>query len=221
MAQSFFRIYFSEVSYSYTDYYETDWIPVSYQFMPADITPTSYDIQFGNYSAVGSNTSKVVVYYEDDTTTEHTISTYWNTFTLSKKPIKFKFTTTGDSGSMVFNNVFIDVYYQFTPKTYPTIMIGSQDIGKVSDEEGFTRCTVQFGTDQALDKWEARATPKGTTPARGVGILVHSGTTVSAGGYGVVYVDYNELTDGDSDYIITIYGHSSSSKYWSDGTYEA
>ncbi|MBR5604829.1 MAG: hypothetical protein IKW70_00165, partial [Verrucomicrobia bacterium] len=55
--------------------------------------------------------------------------------------------------------------------------------------------------------WEARAT-KGVTPARGVGLLVESGTTLAAGATGTVVVDWDELTNGDGEYVITVYGQS-------------
>lgn len=47
---------------------------------------------------------------------------------------------------------------------------------------------------------------------------MESGTTLSQGSTGSIIVDYNELTNGDGSYKITIYGHSTNG-YWSDGTY--
>ena len=95
----------------------------------------------------------------------------------------------------------------------PVITIVSQDVTKISGVSGHDRCTVTFTSDQALSYWEARATTT-QTPAHGVGLLVESGT-LSKGETGYVYVDDEELTNGDLNYTITIYGQNADGR-WSD-----
>ena len=95
----------------------------------------------------------------------------------------------------------------------PIITIQSQDVTKISSVIGYDRCTVTFTSDQALTYWEARATTT-QTPGHGVGLLVESGT-LAEGATGYVYVDNEELTNGDLNYRISIYGRNSDG-IWSD-----
>lgn len=95
----------------------------------------------------------------------------------------------------------------------PVITILSQDVTKISSVSGHDRCTVTFTSDQALTYWEARATTT-QTPGHGVGLLVESGT-LAKGATGYVYIDNEELTNGDLNYRITIYGRNSNG-IWSD-----
>lgn len=89
----------------------------------------------------------------------------------------------------------------------PVITVGTPSRSIISDESGVNQCTCTFTSDLPLQAWEARAT-KGVTPARGVGLLVESGTTLAAGATGTVVVDWDELTNGDGEYVITVYGQS-------------
>jgi hypothetical protein len=64
------------------------------------------------------------------------------------------------------------------------ITISNYNKSKISDESGMTTCTVTFQSNKDLLAWEARATDTGITPARGVGLLVGSGTgTIINNGY--------------------------------------
>ena len=95
----------------------------------------------------------------------------------------------------------------------PVITIVSQDVTKISGVSGYDRCTVTFTSDQALSYWEARATTTQTL-GHGVGLLVESGT-LAEGATGYVYVDNEELTNGDLNYRIDIYGQNVDG-VWSD-----
>ena len=97
----------------------------------------------------------------------------------------------------------------------PVITIGTPTRTIISDESGYDQSVCTFTSDLALQQWEARATKAGTTPARGVGLLVESGTTLAAGATGTVTVDDEELTNGDGEYTITVYGQSTSG-IWSE-----
>ena len=117
--------------------------------------------------------------------------------------------------TFVLYELWIDVDYTEPVITAdpPVITIVSQDVTKISGVSGHDRCTVTFTSDQALSYWEARATTT-QTPAHGVGLLVESGT-LSKGETGYVYVDDEELTNGDLNYTITIYGQNADGR-WSD-----
>lgn len=90
----------------------------------------------------------------------------------------------------------------------PTITVGTPSRTIISDESGYDQCVCTFQSDIDLQAWEARATKSGTTPARGVGLLVESGTTLAANTDATIYVDNEELTNGDGEYTITVYGQS-------------
>lgn len=123
--------------------------------------------------------------------------------------------TNWSANTFVLYELWIDVDYTEPVITAdpPVITIVSQDVTKISGVSGYDRCTVTFTSDQALSYWEARATTT-QTPAHGVGLLVESGT-LSKGETGYVYVDDEELTNGDLNYTITIYGQNADGR-WSD-----
>ena len=93
-----------------------------------------------------------------------------------------------------------------TPWTNPIITIGTPDKLRISDETNQNECLCTFISDQDLVQWEARAVKNGVTPSRGVGLLVESGTNLSAGTQAVISVLDSELTDGDGTYLIAVYG---------------
>lgn len=97
----------------------------------------------------------------------------------------------------------------------PVITVNTPSRTIISDKSGFDQCVCTFSSDLALAQWEARATKAGTTPARGVGLLVESGGSLAAGATGTVTVDDEELTQGDGEYTITVYGQSTGG-VWSE-----
>ena len=125
------------------------------------------------------------------------------------------YNTNWSGNTFVLYELWIDVDYTESViiADPPIITIQSQDVTKISGVTGYDRCTVAFTSDQALTYWEARATTT-QTPAHGVGLLVESGT-LSKGETGYVYVDDEELTNGDLNYTITIYGQNADGR-WSD-----
>jgi len=102
----------------------------------------------------------------------------------------------------------------------PIITIGTPSATKISAISGHDQATVVFHADMPLNNWEARATYQGQTIGHGSGLLVESGGSLAANTNATVYVDDEELTEGDREYTITVFGHGSDG-YWSDGTYEA
>lgn len=111
--------------------------------------------------------------------------------------------------------VEIDVEYTVPGSEPPKITVGTPSRSIISALSGYDQCVCTFTSDMALQAWEARATKAGTTPARGVGLLVESGTTLAAGATGTVYVENEELTNGDGEYTITVYGQSTQG-VWSE-----
>lgn len=120
------------------------------------------------------------------------------------------------TGTLSINSMTYTINYQYDDGVIepPVITIQSQDKNKISSVSGYDRCTVVFVTDQDLSYWEARATTPSQTPGHGIGLLVESGS-LSENETGYVYVDDEELTSGDLEYTITIFGQNSSG-VWSD-----
>lgn len=102
------------------------------------------------------------------------------------------------------------------PTVVPTITLGNPSKSKISDETLCNECTCTFTSDVDLSYWEARATRDGEEPGRGRGLLVESGNGLSAGNEAVISVMFNELTNGDGEYTIHVYGQSIEG-VWSDG----
>lgn len=130
---------------------------------------------------------------------------------------EYKYYLTWSSGNATDNHVTspsieesdIPLVYLFcdSPEA-PTITVGTPSRSIISDETGYDQSVCTFTSNMDLQAWEARATKAGTTPARGVGLLVESGTTLAAGATGTVTVENEELTNGDGEYTITVYGQS-------------
>lgn len=95
----------------------------------------------------------------------------------------------------------------------PIITVISADKAKISDEINMNECICYFTADVDLSEWEARATLEGASKGRGVGLLVESGTELKAGENGLVSVLDTELTNGDGDYVVSIYGKGSNGEW--------
>ena len=123
--------------------------------------------------------------------------------------------TNWSGNTFVVYELWIDVDYTepVIVADPPVITIQSQDKTKISGISGHDRCTVTFTANVELSYWEARATTT-QTPGHGVGLLVESGTLAN-GATGYVYVDDEELTNGDLSYRIDIYGQNVDG-VWSD-----
>ena len=111
-----------------------------------------------------------------------------------------------------YNNITSNstVYALFGAKEVkiPIITIGTPTKSKISDESGWDECLCTFTSDVDLSQWEARATFGGVTPAQGVGLLVESGSSLSANTEATISVLDTELTSGEGEYTISIYGKS-------------
>lgn len=94
------------------------------------------------------------------------------------------------------------------PSVPPVITIGTPTRSIISDETGFDQCVCTFTCDQDLQQWEVRATKVGTSPGRGIGLLVESGSTLATGATATIYIDDTELTQGDGEYTISVYGQN-------------
>ncbi len=101
-----------------------------------------------------------------------------------------------------------EVYLWVESDGVPVITVGTPSQSAISAITGHDQCVCTFTSDLALSQWEARATKAGVIPARGVGLLVESGTTLAANTPATIYVENEELTQGDGEYTITVYGQS-------------
>lgn len=126
------------------------------------------------------------------------------------------FLSTGTSYHTKFYGATLTIDYTVPsdPPSIPVITIQSQNVAKISSVAGYDQCIVTFTANQALTYWEARATTSSQVPTHGTGLLVESGT-LDEGATGYIYVDDEELTNGDLNYRIDIYGQNSAG-VWSD-----
>lgn len=81
---------------------------------------------------------------------------------------------------------------------------------KLGKAKGTTKCTVTFKADQDLAAWEARA--NGGSGA-GVGLLVGEGSFLAAEEIGTFDVETDELTNGDKEYTIKVYGKNQAGEW--------
>jgi hypothetical protein len=84
----------------------------------------------------------------------------------------------------------------------PILEIKFYSASKISDEVGHTSCQVSFQASAPLLEWEARAGGSG----HGTGLLVGDGGNEDPNTDVLFDVDFDELTQGDGDYIIYVYG---------------
>ncbi len=123
----------------------------------------------------------------------------WTVTYTSSKYYTYSYTVSGDA------TIAVVISGSSSP---PIITVGTPSRNIISDESGYDQCVCTFQSDLALLQWEARATKSGVTPARGVGLLVESGGSLPAQTNATVIIDNEELTDGDGEYTITVYGQS-------------
>lgn len=86
----------------------------------------------------------------------------------------------------------------------PKITIVNYSRDKISSNDGFQSSYIEFQSDQVLTQWEARSNGN----ERGVGVLVGLGDSLQLNSSGFFEVYYDELTAGDKDYRITVYGQN-------------
>ena len=97
----------------------------------------------------------------------------------------------------------------------PVLSINNITRNKISPISGYDRSVAEFTSDTYLTEWEARATVEGQTYGHGIGTLVDSGTTLLANETATVTIDDEELTNGDVEYRISVYGKDANG-VWSD-----
>ena len=173
-----------------------------------DVSKTTYTLTVGSWtSSELANAKLYITATNNASSTVRYIYVYGATLTVSYVFDGYVYTI-----SNIVADHTIVVSAGATP---PTITVGTPSRSIISALSGYDQCVCTFTSDMALQAWEARATKSGTTPARGVGLLVESGTTLAAGASGTVYVENEELTNGDGEYTITVYGQSTGG-VWSE-----
>lgn len=185
--------------------------PVTYDSVgdagTSDTSPKNQTVYAGDkivYSATLLPNYEFVGWYRDPA---------YSSIQSAKNPWTINVSSSQPSGKFTF-------YAKTQLVIVPIITVGTPNKSIISDEKGYNECICEFTSDSELVQWEARATKSNVTPARGVGLLVEEGNTLAAGVSANIYVLDSELTDGDGDYVITVYGKSTSG-HWSDGSYEA
>lgn len=101
-------------------------------------------------------------------------------------------------------------------KSLPILFINSITRNKISPISGYDTSVAEFTSDTDLTEWEARATVEGQAYGHGIGILVDGSTNLSANETASVTIDDEELTNGDVEYRISVYGKDANGE-WSDG----
>ena len=184
-------------------------------------TGTSYAPRLANGTSAFSNTtasqnfgtsSKTITIPTASLTWDQIVNTYGANFTIL---IYVRRNSRNTTGYAYIQGAEIEVDYTLPEPDPPVITVGTPSRTRISDETGYDQSVCTFTSDLDLQAWEARATKAGVTPARGVGLLVESGTSLRAGVSATVYVDDEELTNGDGEYTITVYGQSTAG-VWSE-----
>ena len=170
-----------------------------------NVAKTTYNLTMGTWSASDLSNPRLYITMTNSASSTHRyIYVYGATLTVSYSVSGYIYTYT-------ISSVNADHTIVFTANTSgdpPVITVGTPSRSIISDESGYDQCTCTFQSNLALSQWEARATKSGTTPARGVGLLVESGGSLAANTNATVIVDDEELTNGDGEYTITVYGQS-------------
>ena len=169
---------------------------------------SSMDGKHWHYKADGKN---LLWFFKDGTNNDgytDTSSTYKYYLTVTSGNFYDAYVSTTSLENTNTPQIFLFEEYTQPSGDPPTITVGTPSRSIISDETGYDQCTCTFQSDLALSQWEARATNAGTTPARGIGLLVESGGSLAANTNATVIVDDEELTNGDGEYTITVYGLS-------------
>lgn len=178
----------------------TNWVSSA-----TDVAKTTYSVTMGTWTASDlSNPRFYITATNSASSTHRYIYVYGATLTVSYSISGYIYTYTISS----VNADHTIVYTASSSGDPPVITVGTPSRSIISDESGYDQCVCTFKSDLALQQWEARATKSGTTPARGVGLLVESGGSLAANTNATIYVDDEELTQGDGEYTITVYGLS-------------
>jgi len=88
----------------------------------------------------------------------------------------------------------------------PALTVVSASVNKVSQITGMDTCTIVFSCDIDLQAFQVRATRSGDPRGVGVGDLLYSTGSVTAGGSITVTIDGDDITQGDGDYVISLWG---------------
>ena len=108
-----------------------------------------------------------------------------------------------------------DIIIELLSKIIPVLSINNITRNKISSISGYDTSVAEFTSDTDLTEWEARATVEGQPYGHGIGALVDSGTTLLANETATVTIDDEELTNGDVEYRISVYGKDANG-VWSD-----
>lgn len=170
-----------------------------------DVAKTTYNLSVGSWTASDLSNPRLYITMTNNASSTHRyIYVYGATLTVTYSVAGYIYVYTVSNITAAHTIVFT----ASPGGDPPVITVGTPSRTIISDESGYDQCVCTFRSDMALQAWEARATKSGVTPARGVGLLVESGTTLAANTDATIYVENEELTNGDGEYTITVYGQS-------------
>lgn len=177
-----------------------------------DVAKTTFNLTAGSWTASDLADAKLRITATNNASSTHRFLYFYGatltvTYTISGTVYTYTITNIRAAHTIVVNN---------GSAIPPVITVGTPNVSTISAVTGHDQCVCTFVSDIALQQWEARATKAGTTPARGVGLLVESGGALAANTPATIYVENEELTNGDGVYTITVYGQSTGG-VWSDG----
>lgn len=110
------------------------------------------------------------------------------------------------------SDIIIELLRKITP---PVLSINNITRNKISPISGYDTSVAEFTSDTDLVEWEARATVEGQAYGHGIGTLVDGGGELLANETATVTIDDEELTNGDVEYRISVYGKDANG-VWSD-----
>lgn len=221
-AITFTYINYAEASYDFGVFGTVD-TPLSTSYYAAasggaTITDNSYELacksstynkstaQTLTYSNVSAGDHEIYVKFsKDDSSASNNDSLQFKVAITLNEPFTPGAYYGYDIANVQANHAIVVAYSGGTP---PVITVGTPSRSIISDESGYDQCVCTFMSNLPLSQWEARATKAGVTPARGVGLLVESGGSLAANTQATIYVENEELTQGDGEYTITVYGQS-------------
>lgn len=168
-----------------------------------DVPRTEFTLSVGSWTVAELANARLYLTATNNSSSTHRfIYIYGVSLTVT-------YTISGKIYTYTLSNIIADHVIIFTAAANPPVItVGTPNVSIISAITGHDQCVCTFTSDLALQQWEARATKAGTTPARGVGLLVESGGSLAANTPATVYVENEELTNGDGEYTITVYGQS-------------
>lgn len=208
-----------KMEYSGTTPVSSGWIYLDASIFPDYYTSDNFELIADNYSSGDGIITVTTTAGGVDISTTLGEEGY---LSISRDSIitRFKVDVVGrnnqSSGYVHLRYLSEQIYITYDSSKKPVMNITSISNDKISAIEGHDECIVKFYSDLTLTKAEVRATLSGATTGHGVGTLVEEIGRMYAGVIYSALIENGELTNGDQEYTISIFGYSTEGR-WSDG----